>query len=219
MNGDGSTWVAVIIILALISLIPAKIASNKGHNFWLWYGFGIAFWILALPAALIAKDARPRCSYCAEPVKVEALVCPHCHREIESSLAPQRVRNRDYEAVLRDDENDHPPAAPCVNCSMPLRPDDRFCSRCGTPFDRLERARNLFEEGYVNESARLLHDLKVEAATQGDTARLERIDSVVVQMRELLDSEELKAFHHFLTARDSRAPRQSRGTRDSSPPP
>jgi hypothetical protein len=65
--------------------------------------------------------------------------------------------------------------------------------------DRFERARNLFEEGYVNESARLLHELKVEAATQGDTTGLERIDSVAVQMRELLDSDELEAFDHFLT--------------------
>jgi hypothetical protein len=32
MNINGSTWVAVIIILALIALIPAKIASNKGHT-------------------------------------------------------------------------------------------------------------------------------------------------------------------------------------------
>jgi hypothetical protein len=39
----------------------------------------------------------------------------------------------------------------------------------------------------------------VEAATDGDTAGLEQIDSVVVQMRELLDSEELKVFDHSLT--------------------
>jgi hypothetical protein len=189
----------VIVILALIALIPGKIAANKGHSFWLWYGFGIAFWIVALPASLIAKDARPRCPYCAEPVKAEASVCPHCHREMQPSLVPQRDWNSQYEGILHDPEIDQPPSASCPTCSTPLSSDDRFCSRCGTAVDRLQRPRNLFEEGYLNESGRLLHDLKVDAATRGDTAALDQIDSLVVQMRQLLDSQELKLFDHYLT--------------------
>jgi hypothetical protein len=197
--GSGSGLFALLAILALLALIPAKIAANKGRSFWLWYGFGIAFWIIALIAALVAKDARPRCPYCAEPVRAEASVCPHCHREMQPALAQPQDTGSRYAGILEDRVEASQLEGACDRCAAPLDPHDRFCRQCGAPMG-LERARNLFEEGFVQESARLLHHLKVEAATRGDTTRLDEIDEVISQMRALLDSHELSEFDQTLTS-------------------
>lgn len=41
------------IFSGLIGLIPAKIASDKGRSFGLWWFFGFVFWIVAFPVSLI----------------------------------------------------------------------------------------------------------------------------------------------------------------------
>lgn len=42
-----------LIIAVFIGLIPAAIAQNKGYSFGLWWFLGFAFFIVALPAALL----------------------------------------------------------------------------------------------------------------------------------------------------------------------
>lgn len=37
---------ATIIVLLLIALIPASIASKKGKSFGLWYVYGVCLWIV-----------------------------------------------------------------------------------------------------------------------------------------------------------------------------
>jgi hypothetical protein len=44
-----------LIIAAIIGLIPATIASKKGRNFFAWWFFGFALFIVALPSAIIMK--------------------------------------------------------------------------------------------------------------------------------------------------------------------
>jgi cytochrome c-type biogenesis protein len=46
-----------IIIAGLVGLIPAWIASKKGRNFYDWWFFGTTLFPIALPYALIIKDA------------------------------------------------------------------------------------------------------------------------------------------------------------------
>lgn len=46
----------VLIIAVLIGLIPATIAKNKGRSFGLWWFYGAALFIIALPHALIMKE-------------------------------------------------------------------------------------------------------------------------------------------------------------------
>ena len=82
----------VLVILAFIALIPAAIASNKGKSFFLWWIYGVCFWIIALihslvmnptakkvEASALAADGKV-CPSCAEVVKRAATICKHCGR-------------------------------------------------------------------------------------------------------------------------------------------
>lgn len=90
-----------------LSIAIGAIAANRGRNFFGW--FLIALFLSPLIGGLLlaaSGDARsgsvpagpPRwaCPYCAEPVMIEAKVCPHCR----STLPPvDRAVFRDYPEV------------------------------------------------------------------------------------------------------------------------
>lgn len=67
---------------AILGLIPAVIAWRKGHPFILWWLYGTFMLVMALPHALLARDAtRKACPECAETVRIDAKLCRHCgHR-------------------------------------------------------------------------------------------------------------------------------------------
>lgn len=46
----------LIIVWALLGLIPAYIAKNKGYNFGLWWFYGFMIWIVAFIHSLCLKD-------------------------------------------------------------------------------------------------------------------------------------------------------------------
>lgn len=46
----------ILVFLLVIALIPAMIATSKGRNFFLWYVYGLALWIIALVHALLIKS-------------------------------------------------------------------------------------------------------------------------------------------------------------------
>ena len=78
----------------LIGLVPAFIAQSKGRSFMLWWLYGAAIFIAALPHALLIKplariaeanalaDGGRKCPFCAEVVKAEAKVCRYCQRDL-----------------------------------------------------------------------------------------------------------------------------------------
>ena len=84
----------VLVIAVLIGLIPAAIAKSKGHSFGLWWFYGAALFIIALPHALMMKsdntalenqqlsEGMKKCPHCAELVKNDANVCRYCARDI-----------------------------------------------------------------------------------------------------------------------------------------
>jgi hypothetical protein len=90
--------VEFLLIVVLLGLIPAAIASSKGRNFIIWWIYGAALFIVALPHSLIMHADRQvleqrelasgdtrKCPYCAELIKREAKVCRYCQRELEAA--------------------------------------------------------------------------------------------------------------------------------------
>jgi hypothetical protein len=84
----------VIISSAVVGILPAVIAANKGRNLFLWWLYGSVFFLIALVhALLISPDAKTqdeqlwisglrKCPFCAEFIRTEAIVCKHCGRDV-----------------------------------------------------------------------------------------------------------------------------------------
>jgi hypothetical protein len=108
----------ILVIPAFLGLIPASIAANKGRTFFLWWIYGAALFIIALPHSLITKgnakvmeekqltNGMRKCPSCAELVKEEAVVCRFCQRDLPPvEMKPQlHIGGRDVEIVKMMDE-------------------------------------------------------------------------------------------------------------------
>ena len=72
-----------VFVIVCLGVVTAMIAARKGRSPVGWWLYGTLLCIVALPHALLARDlTRQPCPECAEPVRSEAVICPHCRSEI-----------------------------------------------------------------------------------------------------------------------------------------
>lgn len=120
-----------LFLIALIGLIPAVIASNKGRDFILWWFYGALFFIIALPHSLMidanqqqldnrqVQGGSKKCPHCGEFVRPEAKVCKHCGKSFGFPS----------EAGSMDDR----PRRKCPVCAEWILAEAQVCRYCATP--------------------------------------------------------------------------------------
>lgn len=95
---------ALLWLLPSISLVPAVARAKLGGSMWIaWILISLAFSPVLALIALAAMPARAHddadaderivCPFCAEGVRLEAIICPHCQRDLTQGEV-QRLRPR-----------------------------------------------------------------------------------------------------------------------------
>jgi hypothetical protein len=128
----------ILIIAALLGLIPGYIAKTKGRSFGLWWFYGAAIFIVALPHSIIMKadqasiesqqlaEGMKKCPFCAEFIKGDAIVCRYCNRDIDGLEA-------EYDNAAKYATSSGKQIKFCPSCGTKNRLEDNSCMNCGKP--------------------------------------------------------------------------------------
>jgi len=73
--------VTPFLLAFFLGLIPAAMARSKGRSFGLWWLFGFALFIVALPASFMISHSKI-CPHCRKGVDPQATICPFCQSQI-----------------------------------------------------------------------------------------------------------------------------------------
>ena len=95
MEGADEMWPELLCLWTICGIIAAYIYQNKGRPvlYGCLVGFGLGPLGIVYAAVrstrqdkieknLLKQGKMKKCPYCGELVRPEALVCPHCHRDI-----------------------------------------------------------------------------------------------------------------------------------------
>jgi len=66
----------------LCGIIASAIYSRKGRSGCVGLLGGFLLGPIGVILALVAGSGLPKCPYCAERIQPDAIVCPHCQREL-----------------------------------------------------------------------------------------------------------------------------------------
>ena len=151
-------WILALGLHIFLSHVIGKAAERRGRNYWafFWLSFLVSWVIMGIIVAVLPYDHehstsknrsnptapasdKTACPFCAEDVKVQALVCKHCGRDIGDALKDQRdAFITEQEHAARDQPNFEGPAFECRECGVfsPMTSEDAElpdnCPSCGT---------------------------------------------------------------------------------------
>ena len=168
----GTVVVVAVALLALLALLPATIARNKGQDPGMWWLYGFLLWPVAFIHSLhikpteadlrrvLAEQGYMSCPYCDEMIRPQAIVCRYCGRDLVQAL---QSSGRSYSVEdARHDYNLTPPVIP-LPTATPVPPPP------GTPAGWLSDPVGKYEHRYWDGSEWTEH---VAAAGQQMTSAL-----------------------------------------------
>lgn len=87
MFGMSQLGYAILFAYLFFAYLSWDVAKGKGRSGALWGLLTLIFsplvFIIVLCLAKVETDTARKCPFCAELIKVEAIVCKHCGRDIE----------------------------------------------------------------------------------------------------------------------------------------
>ncbi len=120
----------IILVAIIIGLLPASIAAAKGRNFVLWWIYGAALFIIALPHAIFAKSANTlidsqqaaagnvQCPTCAEWIRPEAKICRFCKTALSATIVLFLVAIAPPHMLVRANDAPPPPGSLPPACAV-----------------------------------------------------------------------------------------------------